>query len=656
MHDLHWSRRLLAMPRWRLLGFFASAALIGALVVSVAWLSEDAYISFRTANNLLEGHGLRWNVAERVQAYTHPLWLFCITPIYALTGHVGLSALGLSFALCAVNIFMLARYIARSPSGLFLAVCMLASSRAFIEFSTSGLENPLTFTFLMLFMVLYHSTLEGEEEEDSKGEGAHAGAPIWLLSLIVGLAMFNRMDTLLFFAPAMLELLWRRGWTRRNVLAASSGGLVIAAWMVFSVIYYGVPFPNTAYAKLGTGIERWELFSQGIAYLRQSLSVDPLTLPAIVGVMLWSALSGSRRQRVLSLGVALYMLYIVRIGGDFMSGRFLAAPFLMATCLLADRIESGAPNKVLLLAPVAILVGLMGTYPPLWPAPDYLFDQQQVFGEDGIADERKYYFAGTGLVHAREPGTYPDHSWAQEGRTVRQRGVDEVLIHGNIGFRGYFSGANAHYVDPLGLSDPLLARLPAMHRSDWRIGHFERHLPSGYIATLEQGKNRIANRSIAAYYKHIARITRDPIWSYERWRSIWMLNTGQLDALIPEATCRFAGARLISSAKVSAPIPDGTPWNASTTIFHGQGVCVQFDKPTPARRLTIAADGNDTLRLYVVAGEEIVARVRRRGVAKAGVQTSSHDLENMDGAMIDRVCVFPEVGDGAYSLGQLVLE
>ncbi|MEC9396424.1 MAG: hypothetical protein VX475_02380, partial [Myxococcota bacterium] len=170
------------------------------------------------------------------------------------------------------------------------------------------------------------------------------------------------------------------------------------------------------------------------------------------------------------------------------------------------------------------------------------------------------------------------------------------------------------------------------------------------------GKNRIANRSIAAYYKHIARITRDPIWSYERWRSIWMLNTGQLDALIPEATCRFAGAMLISSAKVSAPIPDGTPWNASTTIFHGQGVCVQFDKPTPARRLTIAADGNDTLRLYVVAGEEIVARVRRRGVAKAGVQTSSHDLENMDGAMIDRVCVFPEVGDGAYSLGQLVLE
>jgi arabinofuranosyltransferase len=649
MQNPTWVRRLWDIPRWRLIGFLASAFVLVSLVVSVAWLSEDAYISFRTASNLLGGHGLRWNVAERVQAYTHPLWLFCVIPIYMLTGHVGLSALGLSFALCVVNTYLLARCIARRPLGLVLTVCMLASSRAFIEFSTSGLENPLTFTLLILFMVLYTRRVPHEDEE-------HREAPIWQLSVIAGLAMFNRMDTILFLAPAMLEVLSRRGWTKRNVLEASSGAVIIAAWMVFSLVYYGVPFPNTAYAKLGAGLGSLELFSQGLAYLRESMSVDPLTLPATIGVILWAGMSGSRQQRALALGAAFYLLYIIKIGGDFMSGRFLAAPFLVAACLLADKLEVDVSKKSMILAPVAILIGLMGTHPPLWPAPDYVLDQQKVIGDDGIADERKYYFAGTGLMRANALESYPDHGWAHEGRALRKQGEANIVVHGNIGFRGYFAGPKTHYVDPLGLTDPLLARLPAMHRSNWRIGHFERHIPHGYIKTLETDENKISNREISAYYKHIARITRGQLWSSARWRSIWLLNTGQLDHLIPEATSKFAGAKLITSTRVAAPIPDGTRWDKSTVMFHENGLCVSMTERSSARQLTIAADGNDTLRLYLIAGEHIVASFRRRGVTKAGVQTSHHELDGIDEELIDKVCVFPEVGDGAYSLGQLVLK
>ncbi|MEM9695561.1 MAG: hypothetical protein AAGA56_23655, partial [Myxococcota bacterium] len=84
--------------RWRLTGYVLVASAIGYIVARDAWLGDDAYISFRTADNFIHGHGLRWNVAERVQAYTNPLWLFLVIPLYALSGNVGLSALALSGA------------------------------------------------------------------------------------------------------------------------------------------------------------------------------------------------------------------------------------------------------------------------------------------------------------------------------------------------------------------------------------------------------------------------------------------------------------------------------------------------------------------------------------------------------------------------------
>src|ERR1700756_4952216 len=54
-------------------------------LLRTAWLCDDAYITLRTVDNLVSGYGLRWNVAERVQTYTHPLWMLALTLPYALT-------------------------------------------------------------------------------------------------------------------------------------------------------------------------------------------------------------------------------------------------------------------------------------------------------------------------------------------------------------------------------------------------------------------------------------------------------------------------------------------------------------------------------------------------------------------------------------------
>ncbi len=42
-------------------------------------MSDDAYITLRTVDNFINGYGLTWNISERVQAYTHPLWMFLLS-------------------------------------------------------------------------------------------------------------------------------------------------------------------------------------------------------------------------------------------------------------------------------------------------------------------------------------------------------------------------------------------------------------------------------------------------------------------------------------------------------------------------------------------------------------------------------------------------
>ena len=52
-------------------------------LLTTAWLCDDAYITFRVVDNLPGGFGLRWNTFERVQAYTNPLWMLLVTPLYS---------------------------------------------------------------------------------------------------------------------------------------------------------------------------------------------------------------------------------------------------------------------------------------------------------------------------------------------------------------------------------------------------------------------------------------------------------------------------------------------------------------------------------------------------------------------------------------------
>ena len=49
--------------------FAIACSVAAAFVLSRAWVADDAFITGRVIENLVAGHGLRWNTDERVQVF-----------------------------------------------------------------------------------------------------------------------------------------------------------------------------------------------------------------------------------------------------------------------------------------------------------------------------------------------------------------------------------------------------------------------------------------------------------------------------------------------------------------------------------------------------------------------------------------------------------
>src|SRR3990172_10450813 len=156
------------------------------LVLSHAWFSDDAYFSFRTIDNFINGYGLTWNVQERVQGYTHPLWVFLLSGFFFLTREIYLTTILISLALTLVLVWLIVFKLAANRWQGLAAVGLLCVSTAFIDYSTSGLENPLSHLLLVIFLALF---LRGTDSPRRL---------LWL-TLVAALAAVNRLDTLLLY-------------------------------------------------------------------------------------------------------------------------------------------------------------------------------------------------------------------------------------------------------------------------------------------------------------------------------------------------------------------------------------------------------------------------------------------------------------------------
>jgi len=475
-------------------------------------MSDDIYITFRTLYNFNHGHGLVWNTTERVQAFTHPMWMMCLAPLYALTGHAYFTAIGLSLILTALIPFLLRRF-KTGDKWVVGGVMLLVSSRAFVDFSTSGLENPLSHILILLFAA---EVLRKKKEE----------APNFIrLGLYAALLVMTRMDLLLLVLPCLGYWTWKYR-SKSTFHKLLLGFLPLILWEVFSLIYYGFLFPNTFYAKAMTGFPKAWLLKQGVYYLWDSLTSDYFTLPTIVMGAVVTLKKGNVQQKLLWAGVGLYLCYLVWVGGDFMCGRFLTVPLLVSVVLLMTipfpwRAQTGG---------ILMAIALLQPYHPFYTGKDYYDDrrgkEREIYVWGGVVDEKGMAWQRSALWHLEggKPVLQVEKDMAEWELGVK--GIFVVKTAVAVGMEGYRSGPNVFIIDELALTDPLLARLPALRVPYWRIGHFFRRIPVGYEESIEDASIRLEDEDLELYKTRLEKVTQGDLWSAERWTEIIRFNLG----------------------------------------------------------------------------------------------------------------------------------
>ena len=100
-----------------------------------------------------------------------------------------------------------------------------------------------------------------------------------------------------------------------------------------------------------------------MVYLFDSIDRDPVTLVTILFAVALGLLSRGP-ARWIAGGMLVHLAYVMSIGGDFMSGRFLVLPLLAAVLLLSRTIPF-TTVPALMTASVLAVIGLTSAEVPL---------------------------------------------------------------------------------------------------------------------------------------------------------------------------------------------------------------------------------------------------------------------------------------------------
>ena len=485
------------------------------------WMCDDAFINFRIVKQILAGHGPVFNIGDRVESGTSPLWLGVlaffdlVTPIpiewIAVFASIGATIGGLAFAIFGTRRALLTLGV----TGTFLPLGALvyAALPPAWDFATSGLEVGLSVLWLGLCWWLL------------TGRIVAPGAPRrtvwkpWWVPVVLGLGPLVRPDFLIFSVFFLLALLLsadvRAGW-KPQLAALGLGAALPVATELFRMGYYGSAVPNTAIAKEGS-LSNW---SEGWFYLRDFGGPHLLLIPLLVlaGLLLVSFMARSVRSTstaVIIFGLTIvaglaHGLYVVRVGGDYMHGRMLLPP-LFALLLPVSVIAARTWQWVAVLAVVvwatasaAVLRTPYGGAPRIgMSAVNSAFDTRHVISDERLVQIR--------LSLEPHPVTLADFSaydeWANAGLSVKSllragdRGllldpnsvteppssfiplrsdvrVPIVVFAGAVGVFAYAAGNSVKVVDLFGIVDWLSAHEKLQGRK--RPGH-EKQIPTEWM-------------------------------------------------------------------------------------------------------------------------------------------------------------------------------
>lgn len=384
--------------------------------------SDDAYISYRYALNLISGHGLVFNPGERVEGYSNLLYVLLMAPLAWMAGPDRLYPLSvaLNFAFAALTVIQVGGFVSRRLDGLRggLAAVLLALCPSIWVAVASGLETPLVLCLQVGIWIAVEEAAEGR-----KGRAL-------LLSGLCVLLILTRADGFLMPGLAAVFLLLR-GRRREALGVAAASASAFGLLVLWRLSYYGWPLPNTYYAKVsGTPGARVEASLEQLSLVVSTTGLL-LHVFALLLLVLELARRTSRNREPLSSALSfpvlffpLWVGYWIYVGGDVFYERFLLILFPMGLYAILHLVREARPRSLARLAVAVVAVQLIQV--PTDPRFAWLPDRYD--------------------------------RWVLLGRHLGEHHPGAVLASDSVGKVPYFSGLRT--IDMLGLTDAHIAHRP----------------------------------------------------------------------------------------------------------------------------------------------------------------------------------------------------
>jgi len=422
---------------------FAGLAIAAVILITqmrALWFTQDdAYISYRYAQNAIDGHGLVFNAGERVEGYTNFLWVILLI----LGGKLGFDfdttakAFGIASAIGLLTLAVFATRRAWQAANLgngvipgIAAAIVLAANGSLAYWAVSGLET--VFFAALAVAALYAWTVRSN----------------WLIPLLVLASLTRPEGGLLWVIVLAGEWIWGDG-VKSALRLAGIGALLLLPFAVFKLIYYGSLLPNPFYAKTGFA---WEYIQSGLEYIWLYFKEYGLYgAVGLLGITAVPVLPG--RWRLWLVFWLVYTIYITMVGGDVLKAQRFFAPVHLPLLLTAV-IGMGAMTRRFLPKVAAH-----------WPAAIVTI---------GIA--------GWSFFIPREALTYiwgMERGLIQKMATVasylKQTDTRQFSIAASTIGRLSYDLRGHHVIDMLGLTDSTIARHPESipgNVSTWRERNF----------------------------------------------------------------------------------------------------------------------------------------------------------------------------------------
>jgi hypothetical protein len=366
------AERLRLDPRTAALCGF-TALLFIAHSVYLACVTEDAFITFRYAQNFFAGNGFVWNVGEApVEGYTNFLWLLISTGVLAIGADLPAASQWLGVvASIAVMAFVydFGRLLGWTSRFAVVPCLALACSGPFATWATSGMETNFFTCWIVgaaYFCARFLTTFGARDA--------------WLSSGCLLLASLTRPEGVMIagiVGGAMLLAGANHSGTSKqgsgtaiakSLVPLAAYAVLVAIYIAWRWSYFGYPLPNTFYAKTGGGVAQAIRGTQ-YAGLFALHFVFPWTFAIGLGLWARGRTQASDAPRGLTLLCAaivmVYTGYICAVGGDYMAMyRFFVPvlPFIyLLTGVALERASRATAASSGTLVKAALFLGLLGT-------------------------------------------------------------------------------------------------------------------------------------------------------------------------------------------------------------------------------------------------------------------------------------------------------